>query len=106
MLRFAYATRRRAAYSLGADHLAWVVTAVSPVTALFGLTKVISEQPGAQGGQSARYQGGGGGGGKGGGGDYIKKVTNDAREDEMDENLGYVPVPACCRLTLVPCASS
>lgn len=35
-------------------------------------------------------QGGGGGGGGGGEGGYIKRVTGDEREDEMDKNLQLV----------------
>lgn len=33
---------------------------------------------------------GGGGGGEGGEGGYIKRVTGDEREDEMDKNLQLV----------------
>lgn len=48
---------------------------------------IVTEQPG-RGVASARYTGGSGGGG--GGGQYINRVTNDAREDEMESNLSAV----------------
>lgn len=47
--------------------------------------QLITEQPG-RGVTSARGAGSGGGGG-GGGGQYINRITNDAREDEMENNL-------------------
>lgn len=48
---------------------------------------LISQQPGAGGAQSARYSTSPGGGANGG---YIKRVTHDAREDEMEQNIGAV----------------
>jgi len=45
---------------------------------------VIDEQPAGLSGR------GGGAGKSGAGGAYVQHVTNDAREDEMDENLGMV----------------
>ena len=43
--------------------------------------QIIDEQPGLSG------RGAGGGKGGGGGG-HVQHITNDAREDEMDDNLG------------------
>lgn len=48
---------------------------------------LITDQPAASGGNSARYQGARAPKEKGG---YINKITNDAREDEMDANIGDV----------------
>ncbi|XP_061600292.1 synaptosomal-associated protein 23-like isoform X2 [Cololabis saira] len=50
-------------------------------------SKVISSQPSAvRNGQAAQVNAGGGGGS----GQYIKRITNDAREDEMEDNLEVV----------------
>eukprot|EP00052_Salpingoeca_macrocollata_P008533 m.67570 g.67570 ORF g.67570 m.67570 type:complete len:211 (-) comp16637_c1_seq1:85-717(-) len=52
--------------------------------------KPVTEQPGME--MSARGKGGKGAGAGAGAssGGYIQRVTNDAREDEMDENIGAV----------------
>mmetsp|Transcript_20365 Transcript_20365/g.52872 ORF Transcript_20365/g.52872 Transcript_20365/m.52872 type:complete len:289 (+) Transcript_20365:20-886(+) len=61
--------------------------------------ELVTEQPGSQEGDGAGSGGGATsargaasarGGGKGGNGEYIQRITHDAREDEMNENLGVV----------------
>mmetsp|Transcript_144162 Transcript_144162/g.203895 ORF Transcript_144162/g.203895 Transcript_144162/m.203895 type:complete len:225 (-) Transcript_144162:103-777(-) len=59
----------------------------------FESKELVTKQPGSQGGSemspSARGASSARGGGKGNG-EYINRITNDAREDEMNENLGVV----------------
>eukprot|EP01137_Pigoraptor_chileana_P012436 Opistho-2@64818 len=56
---------------------------------------IVTDQPRADGERTWGSGGdgggaGGGAGGAGGKGGYINRITNDAREDEMDENIGAV----------------
>eukprot|EP00041_Stephanoeca_diplocostata_P041955 m.9640 g.9640 ORF g.9640 m.9640 type:complete len:217 (-) comp6976_c0_seq1:349-999(-) len=48
---------------------------------------LVTDQPGVE---SARATGGVRGGGAGGKQQYVQRITHDAREDEMEENLGAV----------------
>ena len=68
-------------------------TSLTPVTSFTrpagaGGDGLVEGQPGAMSARGGGNPGGGGGGG--GGAQMIKHVTNDAREDEMDANLGAV----------------